>query len=69
LKPALSDELLEKTNSISLLTDFFTPAQLIFERATATRKACMVADSSAKASAAVEDQALYTVHPARKRLE
>ena len=34
------------------------PARLQFEKATVTEKACMVA----------EDKALYTVHPARKRL-
>jgi DNA modification methylase len=34
-------------------------ARLVFEKATVTEKVCMVA----------EDQALYTVHPARKRLE
>jgi hypothetical protein len=40
-------------------TDLFAQARLVFEKATVTEKACMVA----------EDQALYTVHPARKRLE
>jgi modification methylase len=40
-------------------SDLFTPARLQFEKATVTEKACMVA----------EDKALYTVHPARKRLE
>ncbi|MGA2221494.1 MAG: site-specific DNA-methyltransferase [Verrucomicrobiia bacterium] len=40
-------------------SDPFTPARLMFEKATITEKACLVA----------EDQALYTVHPARKRLE
>jgi site-specific DNA-methyltransferase (adenine-specific) len=40
-------------------SDLFAPAQLAFERATITGKECRVA----------EDQTLYTVHPARKRLE
>jgi hypothetical protein len=40
-------------------SDLFAPARLQFEKATVTEKACMVA----------EDKALYTVHPARKRLE
>lgn len=40
-------------------SDLFAPAQLGFEKATVTEQACMVA----------EDKALYTVHPARKRLE
>jgi len=40
-------------------SDLFAPARLQFEKATVTEKACMVA----------EDKALYTVHPARKRLK
>ncbi|HUJ11393.1 MAG TPA: site-specific DNA-methyltransferase [Verrucomicrobiae bacterium] len=40
-------------------SDLFAPARLVFEKATVTQKECRVA----------EDQALYTVHPARKRLE
>ena len=40
-------------------TDIVAPARLQFEKATVTEKACMVA----------EDKALYTVHPARKRLK
>jgi len=39
--------------------DLFAPARLVFEKAAATEKAFMVA----------EDRALYTVHPARKRLQ
>lgn len=39
-------------------SDPFAPARLQFEKATVTEKACLVA----------EDKALYTVHPARKRL-
>jgi DNA modification methylase len=40
-------------------SDLFAPARLIFQKATVTEEACMVA----------EDQALYTVHPARNRLQ
>jgi site-specific DNA-methyltransferase (adenine-specific) len=40
-------------------SDLFAPARLQFEKATVTGKACAVA----------EDRALYTVRPARKRLE
>jgi site-specific DNA-methyltransferase (adenine-specific) len=40
-------------------SDLFTPARLVFEKAKVAGKTCMVA----------EDHALYTVHPARKRLE
>lgn len=40
-------------------SDLFAPARLVFEKAAVTPTACIVA----------EDQALYTVHPARKRLE
>jgi DNA modification methylase len=40
-------------------SDLFASARLIFEKATVTQKECKV----------TEDQALYTVHPARKRLE
>jgi DNA modification methylase len=40
-------------------SDLFAPARLQFEKATVTGKACTVA----------EDRALYTVRPARKRLE
>ncbi|MGD0060574.1 MAG: site-specific DNA-methyltransferase [Verrucomicrobiia bacterium] len=40
-------------------SDLFAPARLQFEKATVTGESCTVA----------EDKALYTVHPARKRLE
>ena len=40
-------------------SDLFAPARLQFEKATLTEKVSMVA----------EDKALYTVHPARKRLK
>jgi site-specific DNA-methyltransferase (adenine-specific) len=40
-------------------SDLFAPGRLVFEKASVTGKACMVA----------EDKGLYTVHPARKRLE
>ena len=40
-------------------SELFSTAKLQFEKATITQKACMVA----------EDKALYTVHPARKRLK
>lgn len=40
-------------------SDLFAPGRLIFEKATATDRGCTVG----------EDQALYAVHPARKRLE
>ena len=40
-------------------SDLFAPARLQFEKATVTENACTVA----------EDKALYTLHPARKRLK
>ena len=40
-------------------SELFSTAKLQFEKAIVTQKACMVA----------EDKALYTVHPARKRLK
>ena len=39
-------------------SDLFAPGKLQFEKTTVTEKVCMVA----------EDKALYTVHPAKKRL-